>query len=143
MKNVTISYTKPDGTVESGGAELVMQAIVNSVGNLQTRAYFGVNTDGNVTGIVATDSSGTETTGKLSLLGSAVEILNEEDGEPFVSYDTENKRGIIRGLLILEDGTNVSSAGDITGADGADGVGYYALETVSYTHLTLPTNREV
>ena len=32
----------------------------------------------------------------------------------------------------------------ITDADGAVGTGYsYTIGTVSYTHLTLPTNREV
>ncbi|WP_269519459.1 tail fiber domain-containing protein [Alteromonas sp. BMJM2] len=121
MDKVSVSITKPDGTVVSGNAGTFFQALTDDVGNIATRAFLGTDLDGRITGIVATDASGDQSQSNLDLLGSKVNILNDETNEPFISFDTVNKRGVIRGQLILDDGTNISSESDIRAYDGNDG----------------------
>jgi len=121
MDRVSVSITKPDGTVVKGNAGSFFQALTDDVGNISTRAFLGTDVNGRVTGVVATDSSGDQSQRKLDLLGSKVNILNDETLQPFISFDTVNKRGVIRGQLILDDGTSINGEEDIRGFDGKDG----------------------
>lgn len=121
MDRVSVSITKPDGTVVKGNAGSFFQALTDDVGNISTRAFLGTDVNGRVTGVVATDSSGGQSQSNLDLLGSKVNILNDETLQPFISFDTVNKRGVIRGQLILDDGTAVATEDDIRGLDGSDG----------------------
>ncbi|CAA0365828.1 hypothetical protein ALT721_800068 [Alteromonas alvinellae] len=118
MDKVSVTITKPDGTVVTGNAGTFFQALTDDVGNVSTRAFLGTDVDGRITGIVATDASGDQTQSNLDLLGSKVNILNDATLQPFISFDTVNKRGVIRGQLILDDGTSVATEDDIRAHDG-------------------------
>lgn len=118
LDKVSVTVTKPDGTVTTGSVGTQFTAFADDLGNIKTRAFLGTDVNGRVTGLVVTDEQGNESSNKIQLVGSQVEILNDETGVPFVSYDTVNKRGVIRGQLILDDGTSVSSEDDIRARDG-------------------------
>ena len=87
------------------------------------------------------DNSGSESEPLLQMKGLRIEGLSENGWHEIVcGIDLELKRGEIIGL-IGESGAGKSTIG--LAAMGYARDGCRITEAVSYTHLTLPTNREV
>lgn len=121
MDKVSTSLTLPDGSVIEGSAGTLFQSVIDEVGEVQSRAFLGTDVNGRITGIIATDDSGNQSESTLDIIGSKVNILNDATGQPFISFDTVANRGVIRGQLILDDGTAINGESDIRAMDGEDG----------------------
>ena len=153
------------GCKENGSEEAFGYILYNgdSWGELQTPVIPGAGT-----WIVTLDMNNlTYTVGKpvLYMAGDAngwdqIDVLNGDDGVHFTGYMYLNQNGFKFCTQPNWDGTNYgadfNTAGDAANITMTEPAGYYKVDvdlsaktytlypiTVSYTHLTLPTNREV
>ncbi|QPG06968.1 tail fiber domain-containing protein [Salinimonas marina] len=127
LDQVSISFTDSYSQPVTGTVGSLFEVMANELNELDARAFFGLDINNRITGLVVTDGTGNQSVSKVDLIGSQVNILHDDTMEPFVSFDTVNRRGVIRGQLILTDGTTITDQADIQGADGSPGAGFYTI----------------
>lgn len=117
MDKVSVTVTNEDGSTSTANAGTYFQVLQNAVGELESSAFVGVNDEGEITGLTASD--GTSLGSVLTLRGDNIKLApSDTNARAFVEYDTVNKRAIVRGQLVLEDNTVVTTIEDIRAEDG-------------------------
>lgn len=146
------------GESDEGQALLRLESLLNE-GGLTTRAFFGTDNNGRVTGIIVNDD-GNENT--IAFQSSAV-VFNDSDNEPAIFFDNVNQRyyfegeivasaglfaGLVRGGTIAIGGTDVSpnfavdSDGNVSISIGNINLGSGAF-TVSNAGLLTAQNADI
>jgi hypothetical protein len=117
MDKVQVTITNADGTTTTANSGTYFQVLQNALGTLEANAFLGVNVDGEVTGVTASD--GTPLGSTLTLRGDSIKLVAADiNAAPFVEYDAVNNHAIIRGQLILGDGKVINNNEDIKAEDG-------------------------
>ena len=136
IDKVSVSITNSDGSTSTANAGTLFQTLADDLGNVSARAFIGTNVNGQVTGIVVTDSSGNESTSAIDIIGDRINLLNPNDQSAFISFDTVNNRAVFKGQVVLGDGTVVNDSGDLVGSGGQDGSTIYYDYQYSVDGLT-------
>lgn len=118
------------GTDSQSAAELQLTSTVTRADEAWSRAYLGVNST--INGV--TTVNGITVDGQTNSIEFRTGnfILADNAGNPKLDWDTSNSTFVFRGKIILNDGTEVDSAGQLpTGPSGAGiytGTGYATID---------------